>query len=99
LQIPKSFKLGSQLYSVHFTQAMPGRGHMGEVDYVKRQITIARTSNMDGRSFKTEEMDDTFWHEVTHAILRDMGHKLWSNERFVTRFARRLTEVVNTAKL
>lgn len=99
MQIPQTFKLGNQTYRVHFTQTMPTRGHMGEIDYVKRSITIARNSSVDGRSFKTEEMDDTFWHEVTHAILRDMGHKLWSNERFVTRFARRLTEVVNTAKL
>lgn len=99
MQIPQSFKLGNRLYNVHFTQAMPGRGHMGEVDYVKRQVTIARTSNVTGRSFKTEEIDDTFWHEVTHAILKDMGHKLWDNERFVTNFSRRLTEVINTAKL
>lgn len=99
MHIPKSFKLSNQPYNVHFTQAMPGQGHMGEVDYTLRQITIAHNSNLTGRSFKSEEIDDTFWHEVTHAILRDMGHRLWSNERFVTRFARRLTEVVNTAKL
>lgn len=99
MQIPKSFKLGNRQYTVHFTQAMPGRGHMGEVDYALRKVTIARTSNMTGRSFKSEEIDDTFWHEVTHAILKDMGHKLWDNERFVTRFAQRLTEVINTAKL
>lgn len=99
MQIPKAFKLNSQPYKVRIVQTMPGRGHMGEVDYVTRTVTLATTSNMTGRSFKTEEIDDTFWHEVTHAILRDMGHKLWSNERFVTRFARRLTEVVNTAKL
>ena len=72
---------------------------MGQVDYDKLRITIARTSNLTGRSFKSEEIDDTFWHEVTHAILKDMGHKLWDNERFVTRFAQRLTEVINTAKL
>lgn len=99
MHIPKSFKLSNQPYKVRFTQAMPGQGHMGEVDYTLRQITIAHNSNLTGRAFKSEEIDDTFWHEVTHAILRDMGHRLWSNERFVTRFARRLTEVVNTAKL
>ena len=99
MQIPKTFSLSNRQYKVQIVPTMPGRGHMGEVDYVMRTVTLATTSNMTGRSFKTEEIDDTFWHEVTHAILRDMGHKLWSNERFVTRFARRLTEVVNTAKL
>ncbi len=99
MQIPKAFKLSNRKYNVHFTQAMPGRGHMGEVDYALRKVTIATNSNLTGRSFKTEEIDDTFWHEVTHAILKDMGHSLWNNERFVTRFANRLTEVVNTAQL
>ena len=99
MQIPKSFNLSSHHYNVRLTQAMPGRGHMGEVDYALRTVTIATNSNLTGRSFKSEEIDDTFWHEVTHAILKDMGHKLWNNERFVTRFANRLTEVINTAKL
>jgi hypothetical protein len=78
---------------------MPCRGHMGEVDHDKRVVTIATTSNLTGRSFKTEEVSDTFWHEVTHAILQDMGHRLWNNEKFVTRFANRLNEVINTAEL
>ena len=99
MQIPKSFSLSSHPYKVRMVPTMPGRGHMGEIDHNTRAITIATTSNLTGRSFKAEEMDDTFWHEVTHAILRDMGHKLWNNERFVTRFANRLTEVINTAKL
>lgn len=99
MQIPKSFKLGDRPYKVRLVQVMPGAGRMGEVDHNTRIVTIAHTSNLTGRSFKSEEIDDTFWHEVTHAILKDMGHKLWNNERFVTRFARRLTEVVNTAKL
>ena len=78
---------------------MPTPGHMGEVNHSKRHITLATQSNLSGRSFKTEEMSDTFWHEVTHAILHDMGHRLWNNEKFVTRFANRLNEVVNTAEL
>lgn len=99
MHIPKSFKLSNKPYNVRIVPTMPGHGHMGMVDYNVRSVTIATNSNVSGRSFKSEEVDDTFWHEVTHAILRDMGHKLWSNERFVTRFANRLTEVINTAKL
>jgi predicted heme/steroid binding protein len=44
-------------------------------------------------------VDDTFWHELTHAILYDMGHDLSSNERFVSAFANRLCDAVNSAKL
>ena len=43
-------------------------------------------------------MADTFWHEITHAILKDMNSKLHANESFVTKFANRLTTVISTAK-
>jgi hypothetical protein len=36
---------------------------------------------------------------VTHAIPRDMNHPLWCSEKFVTDFARRMTEIVLTAEL
>lgn len=51
------------------------------------------------RKFTREELTDTFWHEVTHAILRDMDHPLWRSEKFVSAFARRMTEIVLTAEL
>ena len=44
------------------------------------------------------KMSDTFWHEVTHAILEDMGHKLEADEKFVTAFANRLTKVITKAE-
>ena len=99
MQIPKTFKLGGKKYTVHMVDKMPGRGHMGMVNHTIGEVTIAISSNLTDRSFKQEEISDTFWHEVTHAILKDMGHKLWNNERFVTLFANKLNEVVLTAKL
>jgi len=42
---------------------------------------------------------ETFWHETVHAILYDMEHKLWRNEKFVTEFSKRLNQVIHTAKL
>jgi hypothetical protein len=46
-----------------------------------------------------EELADTFWHEVVHAILEDMGqYELNKNEAFVTQFANRLTVAIKTAK-
>ena len=99
MQTPKSFKLSNHTFTVRIVDKMPYPGHMGEVDHAKRVVTIATQSNLTGRSFKTEEVSDTFWHEVTHAILHDMNHTLWNNEKFVTRFANRLNEIVNTAEL
>lgn len=97
--IPKKFKLGSHTYTIRMVRHTEPKGTMGKVYYDLGCIEIATNSGRNDRSFKQEEIDDTFWHEVTHAILRDMGHKLWNNERFVTDFANRLTQVVNTSKL
>jgi hypothetical protein len=52
-----------------------------------------------GNKFEQSELDDTFWHELTHIILQDMGSDLTDNENFVTAFANRLTQAVNSAKL
>lgn len=97
--IPKAFTLGKTKYKVQMVRHTEPKGTMGKVYYDLGRIEIASNSGRNNRSFKQEEIDDTFWHEVTHAILRDMGHKLWNNERFVTDFANRLTQVVNTSKL
>jgi hypothetical protein len=41
----------------------------------------------------------TFWHEMTHAILKDMHHSLEANEEFVDAFAIRLNDAIHNAKL
>ena len=99
MQIPKEFKIGKKRYKVKQVRHTAPLGTMGSVHYEAGLVEIATNSGRNDRSFKQEEMSDTFWHEVTHAILRDMGHKLWNNEPFVTAFANRLNQVVNTAKL
>ena len=41
---------------------------------------------------------NTFWHELTHAILHEMGNKLGRNEAFVTEFADKLSGAIDSAK-
>jgi hypothetical protein len=69
------------------------------VDYKSRTIDIAVLNYWTGEKLPDAEVSDTFWHEVTHAILENMDHPLYRDERFVTAFANRLNEVVSTAKL
>jgi hypothetical protein len=57
-------------------------------------IWVAR----NGRYRTDRQISETFWHEVTHAILHDMDHPLWKDEKFVTAFSKRLNEVVHTAR-
>jgi hypothetical protein len=48
--------------------------------------------------FTSNEINESFWHELVHAILYDMDeHKLNRNEAFVTAFAKRLSEAVDSA--
>jgi hypothetical protein len=69
----------------------------GIVDYDLQLIQVAK-QNAYG-SYTTAERDETFWHELTHAILDDMGEdKLNRNEKFVTAFSQRLDKAIRTAK-
>ena len=94
-----SFKLDRRPYSVSLVRHTKPTGTMGKVYYELRLIEIATHSGHSQRKFTREELTDTFWHEVTHAILRDMDHPLWRSEKFVSAFARRMTEIVLTAEL
>jgi len=99
LKLPTKIRVGRRWYSVEVVEAMLDKRDMGRVHYHEQRIQLGRTSNITGKQFKPEQIADTFWHEVVHTILRDMGeHRLNSNEAFVTKFANRLTEAINTAK-
>lgn len=71
---------------------------MAEVDYRAGTITLGKQSRITNRSYRTEEMDDSFWHELTHAILHEMGSGLYRDEKFVTKFANLLTKAINSAR-
>ena len=97
--IPKSFKLGKRTYTVQVLPTMSRRGIMGSTYFESARILIGKRSKITGVAYKQEDINDTFWHELTHAILNDMGSPLERNEEFVTKFASRLNQVVSTAKL
>jgi hypothetical protein len=78
---------------------MGKRGVMGATYFKAARIEIGKKSKITGMAYKQEDVDDTFWHELTHAILNDMGSSLDRDEEFVTAFSKRLAQAVNTAKL
>ena len=99
MKLPRKVRVGNKHYSVEIVETMAHRGRMGDVNHDRKRITIGQRSNVTGRVFKPEDIADTFWHELTHAILADMGmHDLNNNERFVTGFANRLTKAIQTAR-
>jgi predicted SprT family Zn-dependent metalloprotease len=98
MQIPRRISVGKKTYEITRPQTVQDPAAHGRTYFDENRIEIARFDNQ-GNTFEQEEIDDTFWHELTHCILHDMGHDLCDNERFVTAFANRLSTAVNSAKL
>lgn len=96
--IPIRIRVGTQVYSVDVVESMRRKATMGRTYYDLGRIEISTHSNITGRKFTQAEIDDTFWHEVTHAILYDMDHRLYNDEKFVTEFAGRLAKAIKSAQ-
>jgi hypothetical protein len=98
LTLPKKIKVGENWYSVDIAETMRERLYMGEVHYAKRTITLARKS-YHGIPLKLSALQETFWHELTHAILESMDRTdLNNDENFVEEFSSRLTKAIASAR-
>lgn len=97
--IPKKIKVGKTLYDVRWFKEICKSEQVvrGVVEYDLNKITMAKT---DGKHrYSKKEKEETFWHELTHAILKDMKHELYDNEKFVIQFSQRLNDAIRSAKL
>ena len=99
MQLPKKIKVGRKWYAVEMHHSGLDKSLMGRVHYPERKIHLGLRSKRHGYKYAKAEIYDTFWHELVHAILEDMGQdSLNRNERFVTGFANRLTKAIMSAK-
>jgi hypothetical protein len=96
--IPTQITVGNHKYSIQMLRQMPRKGVMGTVHYDLGTIQLATHSNTSTGRYSPSRLQETFWHEVTHAILHDMGHHLHTNERFVTDFSSRLSKAIRSAE-
>jgi hypothetical protein len=98
-QLPTRIRIGRRLYSIDVVETLINKGDMARHYPALQKIKIAQRSNLTGKRFKQEEINDSFWHEIVHAILHDMNeHALNKNEEFVTAFANRLTKAIKSAR-
>ena len=97
MKLPTKIRVGRRWYSVEVIEAMIDKTYVGRVHYDAQHIRIG-TRDHSGKPFTKHEVGDTFWHELTHAILHDMDSPLYRDERFVSAFATRLNKAINTAK-
>lgn len=93
MKLPYQFTLGRRDYSIAPIDAQYCTGMFFSS---ARHIDVA--VKFRGRQRKPKDIAETFWHETTHAILRDMNSPLWKDETFVTAFSKRLTQVIYTAR-
>jgi len=100
MQLPKTIKVGKTRYPVVQPFCLRPPDCAGSVTY-GQDIRVAHYTSKGGRYVPRSERQrsETFWHEVTHAILHDMGSKLEANEQFVTDFSKRLNDAIRSAKL
>lgn len=96
--IPRKMRIGNRQYSVEIVEAMLQKRHRGLINYEDRTIRLGLRSNVTHKRYPVTEVQETFWHEVIHGILYDMGRDtLNRDEKFVTEFAYRLTKAINSA--
>jgi hypothetical protein len=98
MKIPKHIVVNRTPYAISRVRPANVKDALGHINYAKGQIYVA-THDKSGNKLATEEVDDAFWHEITHAVLDGMNHPLCEDERFVTRFASILSTAINSAKL
>ena len=92
--IPCEVRIGKKKYTINQVEVIPGC--RGECNYDTRTINIAARSA--AYAYTAPERFNTFWHELTHAILHEMGSPLEGDEKFVSKLADLLTEAITTAK-
>ena len=99
MRIPKEVTIGKTKVKINQPVSLmvgdqPCRGCFcrkgNEIDVAKKDVK--------GYTFSKAERSETFWHEITHAILHDMKNKLSYDEKFVVAFSQRLDQAIKTAR-
>lgn len=98
MKIPTEFYLFGCKWKVVFDNDMlDNAGNYGECRMTEKTIYLASKSH--GKERPQESIGETFYHELTHAILDSAGYeKLSKDERMVSLIGRLLHQVEFTKK-
>ena len=97
--LPSRIRVGAKQYSIDIVETMLRKRCMARIYYDHSKIEIGQFSNVTGKQFDDDKVQENFWHEVTHAILHDMGeNRLNGNEKFVVEFSKRLSKAIKSAR-
>ncbi|CAB4241152.1 hypothetical protein UFOVP228_10 [uncultured Caudovirales phage] len=95
--IPSEFKIGRYTYKVVMKKRINKSGTCWGRAYVHDRI-IHLATHIPKRALTEAEITTTFWHEVMHCVLYDMGHALWKDEAFVSAVSENLFRIISTVK-
>lgn len=95
-KIPDDFKVGGQRMEVRRVDRCEGND-LGCCFLAGGYVEIADKCNKDDTQSESSKIN-TFYHELTHSILKTMGEeKLNNDEKFVCTFSSFLTEAMENA--
>lgn len=94
---PVSFEVANTKYDIVYTPTL-----LFDEDIVGRIVAMSQKvyvqDRVDGVLLGEDYIEDSIWHEITHAILTTMRHPLNKNEKFIKQFAPLLAQIVKTMK-
>lgn len=92
--IPKKFKVGSVEYEVKQVEHC---GNCDDFGFWRPQGIIEIANQSEGYKVSESRQQQVFLHELTHAILAQMGkEELNEDESFVNTFSSFLSEAIST---
>lgn len=92
-KIPKSFSLFGEEHKVKLVKLIDRGKSLGEWNPDNNTIKISTTGRSD------DSMEQTYLHELIHAILDHLSYEHLSNdEKFVDTFSKALHQTLKTAK-
>jgi Zn-dependent peptidase ImmA (M78 family) len=95
LLIPKSFTIGGHHYKVKIVKKVNKDGDYGLITRENKTIRLKKPD----REYIWEMMEETFYHELVHAILDETENAtLSNNEKFVGRLSKALYQAIKTFK-
>lgn len=87
-------KIGRTGYKIVKVDTFPNSAVVAQIDYDQKIIKIAKRYGVSNKPRPQQKIEESFWHETVHGILKDMQSPLENNERFVDGFAIRLTKIL-----
>lgn len=95
IKIPKSFQLMGHTYKVKLVKKVDSEDSCGEVNNDTKIIKLKKSN----KAYSQEMVEETFWHELIHAILDEAEYgELSKDEKLVERLGRLLHQALKTIK-